>query len=75
MKYAIVKNCMIDWETERHSFTFQTGGDRLTALDSLGDLMKSLDGLYKHLLNNYDHGDDVPESIKVRGGCCHTDIL
>ena len=75
MKYAIVKNCMMNWETERHSFTFQTGGCRLAALDSLSDLRKSLDVLYKHLLDDYDHGEDVPHNIKVRGGCCHTEIV
>lgn len=64
----ILKNVSMDWETEQHSFTFVTLGDKLDALDSLRALRRSLDDLYRHILEGYDFEGDIPYTIKVKGG-------
>jgi hypothetical protein len=75
MSYTMIKNCKMDWETERHSYTFVTGGDRLTALDSLGDLIGSLRRLYDEIVETTDsYDDEIPNSYKVTGGCTHANI-
>lgn len=76
MKYGIVKNCIMSWETEEHSFTFNTGGSKISALDSLGDLIGSLNDLYQYIREDtsYDPNQDIPMYIKVRGGFNHTVI-
>jgi len=76
MKYGIVKNCIMNWETEEHSFTFDTGGSKITALDSLGDLIGSLNDLYQYIREDtsYNPDEDIPMYIKVRGGFNHTVI-
>lgn len=74
MAYGLIKHCKMSWRTERHTFTFNTGGSYLCALDSLSDVTGSLEKLYKHIRDNHDHGDDIPFEYKVVGGCCHTYI-
>lgn len=62
--YTMIKQCKMDWETETHTFRFVTGGDRLTALDSLADLTASIERLYHHILENYDYEEPFPLSFK-----------
>jgi len=74
MSYTMIKHCKMDWEMETHKFTFVTGGDALTALDSLGDLIGSLKDLYKEIAEGGIYNDDLPMEIKVEGGQLWTDI-
>jgi hypothetical protein len=76
MAYGLVKNCMMSWQTEEHSFTFDTCGTRLHSLDSLGDLIGSLQDLYNYIYKeySYDVDEDMPRLIKVRGGHSYTII-
>lgn len=74
MKYGLIKNCKMSWETEEHTFTFSTGGDRLCALDSLGDVIGSLRDLYVHIRDNTDYDDAIPSEYRVTGGHSYTDI-
>jgi len=75
MSYTMIKNCKIDWEMETHKFTFVTGGDSLTALDSLCDLIGSLKDLYKHIQEQGGiYNDDLPMEIKVYGSQMHTEF-
>jgi hypothetical protein len=70
----MIKNCKMNWDTETHKFTFVTGGDALTALDSLNDLIESLKDLYKEIASGGIYNDDLPMEIKVEGGQLWTDI-
>jgi len=73
----LITKCEMDWEMERHGFIFHTGGSRLEALDSLGDLIGSLEDLYKHIANEYGLYDDdkhFPRTFKVKGGCATTNV-
>ena len=74
MSYTMIKNCKMDWGMEQHKFTFVTGGDALTALDSLGDLIGSLEDLYKKIAEGGIYNDNLPMEIKVEGGQGWTDI-
>ena len=74
MSYTMIKHCKMDWEMETHKFTFVTGGDALTALDSLGDLIGSLKDLYKEIAEGGIYNNDLPMEIKVEGGQLWTDI-
>ena len=74
MSYTMIKHCKMDWEMETHKFTFVTGGDALTALDSLGDLIGSLEDLYKEIAEGGIYNNDLPMEIKVEGGQLWTDI-
>tara|TARA_R110001583_G_scaffold105196_1_gene252620 strand:- start:1868 stop:2107 length:240 start_codon:yes stop_codon:yes gene_type:complete len=67
MSYTMLKNCKMDWETEKHSYTFVTGCDRLTTLDSLGDLIGSLTILYDEIVHTTVDDLDIPSSYKVTG--------
>jgi hypothetical protein len=73
--YAIVKNVKMNWVTESHSFTFVTGGDYISSLDSLGDFIGSLKDLYCYILDNYDHGDALPYELKIRGNLSDTFVI
>jgi hypothetical protein len=66
----MIKNVRMNWETESHGFTFESNGDRLEALDFLGDFIGSLKDLYEEIKNYEDRG--VPNKIRVSGGCCST---
>lgn len=72
MSYTMIKNCKMDWETEEHRFTFVTGGDSLTALDSLNDLIGSLKDLYKHIQEEVSLNKPLPMEINVSGSQMHT---
>ena len=72
MSYTMIKNCKMDWETEIHRLTFVTGGDSLTALDSLGDIIGSLEDLYNKIANE---PNNLPKEIRVIGGQGWTDII
>jgi hypothetical protein len=76
MKYGLLKYCQMSWEKEEHSFTFDTGGNKITALDSLGDLINSLQDLYAHIHDTTSYGSsfDMPRYYKVRGGYDYTNI-
>ena len=74
MKYKILKDCKFDLETECHSFTFVTGGDKLTALDTLGDLMGTLRDLREYLTEETTYGECLPPTLKVKGGFNFTAI-
>lgn len=74
MKYKLLKDCKFDFETECHSFTFVTGGDRLTALDTLGDLIGTLRDLQEYLTEETTYGDCLPSTLKVKGGRSFTAI-
>ena len=74
MSYTMIKHCKMDWEMETHKFTFVTGGDALTALDSISDLIGSLKDLYKEIAEGGIYKDDLPMEIKVEGGQLWTDI-
>lgn len=60
-----IKNSRINWNTERHSYTF-TADDRVCALDELKDIINSLDALYLHVLLNTRHTLE-PVEFKVVG--------
>jgi len=64
----------MNWEDEIHTFTFVTGGDIVTALDSLSDLMGSLDVLYKELLSEGEINGDISAEYKVKGSYGYTKI-
>lgn len=68
MNYPIITNSKMDWGTEEHSFTFRTGGNAIDALDSLGDIISSLDALREFILENYRITDEIPNLINVTGG-------
>ena len=72
MSYTMIKNCKMDWEVEEHKFTFVTGGDSLTALDSLNDLIGSLKDLYTHIQKEVSYNKTLPMEIKVSGSQMHT---
>ena len=74
MSDIIIKHCKMDWGMEEHRFTFVTGGDALTALDALGDLIGSLDHLYKNIAEGGIYNDNLPREIRVSGGCGWTQI-
>lgn len=63
----IVKNVSMDWETEQHSFTFVTLGNKLDALDALRDFIQSIDDLWDYISNEYTYRDELPHIIKVKG--------
>lgn len=67
MKYTVIKQCKFNLADETHSFTFVTGGDKITALDTLKDLMKTLEDLYEHLNEGSDYSGDIPYEIQVDG--------
>ena len=71
----LITKCEMDWEVERHKFIFHTGGSRIEALDSLGDLIGSLEELYKYFAEDLDcWGEDLPHEFKVIGGSGYTKI-
>jgi hypothetical protein len=70
----MIKNCKMNWENEVHTFTFVTGGDIVTALDSLSDLMGSLDVLYKELLSEGEINGDISAEYKVKGSYGYTKV-
>ena len=70
----MIKNVRVDWENEHHTFTFDTGGDKLEALDFLKDFIGSVEELYRKISKDYEWGDEMPEKFKVHGGCTHTTI-
>lgn len=74
MSYTMIKNCKMNWEDETHTFTFVTGGDSLTALDSLGDLLGSLEDLYKRIRDDSETVSKIPYLYKVKGSQSHTKI-
>jgi len=74
MSYTMIKNCKMNWENEVHTFTFVTGGDIVTALDSLSDLMGSLDVLYKELLSEGEINGDISAEYKVKGSYGYTKV-
>jgi len=74
MSYTMIKNCKMDWDTETHKFTFVTGGCPIVALDSLSDLISSLQDLYKQIAEGGIYNNGLPMEIKVEGGQLWTDI-
>lgn len=74
MSYTMIKNCKMDWEDETHTFTFVTGGDSLTALDSLGDLLGSLEDLYKRIRDDSETWGEIPYKYRVKGSQSYTKI-
>ncbi len=74
-KTPIVKNVTMDWETERHTFTFVTCQNKLVALDMLGDFIGSLKDLYCHILENDSFGDDMPSTLKIKGSPVDTYMI
>ena len=69
MSYTMIKHCKMDWEIETHKFTFVTGGDGLIALDSLSDLIGSLQHLYEVIGRGGIYNNQLPKELKVEGGC------
>jgi len=75
MTYAPIKHMRFNWETETHSFTFDTCENKLEALDSLGDIIGSLEDLYNEIVNSTgNYSDPIPRFYKVRGNSCTTTI-
>mgnify|MGYP007096773606 CR=1 FL=1 len=74
MTETIIKHCRMDWGMEIHKFTFVTGGCPIVALDSLGDLIGSLQYLYKQIAEGGIYQKGLPMEIKVAGGCGWTQI-
>ena len=70
----MIKNVKMDWEDERHTFTFHTNGDAMEALDFLGDFIGSLEALKKQISFSYNFEDNLPTEFKVYGGCSNTHI-
>lgn len=70
----MIKNVRMNWETENHTFTLETGGDRLSTLDFLKDFMGSVEDLYNKIVQEYDYEQALPRQFKVHGGCTHTHI-
>ena len=65
----MIKNFRMNWETEKHTYTFKTGSCRISSLDMLGDLMGSLESLYEKIANEYSYEDNLPKEFKVTAGC------
>ena len=74
MSHTMIKHCKMDWDTEIHKFTFVTGGCPIMALDSLSDLISSLQDLYKQIAEGGIYNHELPMEIKVEGGQFWTDI-
>jgi len=74
MKYTMLNNCKMNWETEEHCFTFYTACSKVAAVDSLGDFIGSLKVLKDHIIDKTSSLEDIPSYYKVKGGCVHTDI-
>jgi hypothetical protein len=74
MSDTIIKHCKMDWGMEEHRFTFVTGGCPLAALDSLGDLIGSLEHLYKKIAGDGIYQKGLPMEIRVKGGCGWTHV-
>ena len=70
----MIKNVRMNWEMEHHTFTFDTNGCKMEALDFLGDFMLSLKNLQSKIAEEYNYEDDLPARFKVHGGCCNTNI-
>ena len=71
--YAPIKHMRFNWETESHSFIFDTGGSKIEALDSIGDIIGSLQDLYRHIIIEED-GDDIPTLFKIHGTARTTQV-
>ncbi len=69
----MIKRCKMNWETEEHTFEFNTCGSSLESLDFLGDFIGSLNDLYKKISEEHYQGE-IPNVFKVRGGCIGTRI-
>ena len=74
MSDTIIKHCKMNWGMEEHKFTFVTGGSAIEALDSLGDLIGSLEYLYEGLAEGGLDKNRRPREIKVVGGCGWTQL-
>lgn len=64
----MIKNVRMNWETEMHTYTFYTGGDKIESLDFLTDIRGSLERLYEEIVRMDGH-KEIPLEIKVIGGC------
>lgn len=69
----MIKRCKMNWETEEHSYEFNTGGSVLESLDFLGDIIQSLTKL-RNQIGEKDINDVIPEVYKVKGGCGYSNI-
>ena len=69
----MIKRCKMNWETEEHTFEFNTGGSVLESLDFLGDIIQSLTKLRNHI-GEKDLSDEIPEVYKVIGGCGYAGV-
>lgn len=74
MSDTIIKHCKMDWGMEKHKFTFVTGGSKIEALDSLSDLIGSLEYLHERIANDGLYKKGIPMEIKVVGGCGWTQL-
>lgn len=63
----------MNWETEEHTFEFNTGGSVLESIDFLGDMIQSLIKLHKQIADK-DINDKIPEVYKVKGGFGYSSI-
>lgn len=68
----MIRNVKMSWVTEKHSFEFQTNGNKVAALDFLGDFIGSLEALREAVLE-YDY-NNLPETFTIKGDQCTTDI-
>jgi|SaaInlV_120m_DNA_3_1039746.scaffolds.fasta_scaffold08024_6 hypothetical protein len=69
----MIKRCKMNWETEEHTFEFNTGGSVLESIDFLGDMIQSLIKLHKQIADK-DINDKIPEVYKVKGGFGYSSI-
>jgi len=70
----MIKNFRMNWDTEEHKFVFETMGCRITSLDMLNDMIGSLIQLHEKITNDYSYEDELPEKLKVTGGCGWTHV-
>ncbi|NIQ12612.1 MAG: hypothetical protein GWO23_24490 [Gammaproteobacteria bacterium] len=63
----MIKYCKMNWETETHSFIFETNGSWLDALDGLKDITGSLNELYEMIILTYRLDEDLPPRMKIVG--------
>jgi hypothetical protein len=63
----------MNWETEQHTFEFNTGGSVLESIDFLGDMIQSLIKLHNQIADK-DINDKIPEVYKVKGGFGYSSI-
>ena len=69
----MIKNIRINWDTEKHSFTFNGVNPYVFTMDLLTDIIGTLQDLKDYISINYgDMENRIPKEIKVKGSSSET---